>query len=102
MATVRGCCRNRSRLNSRPDDLVQLADAFGQACWTRLQDIGGLDLVDVVGANGGDILPAGPRADRFLPDSLAAPGRKDHLGVAARYFQRIDDAILRKPRLREL
>src|SRR3954464_15781702 len=81
---------------------VQLRDAVGEGCRARLQDVGRLHLEDVAVTNGRYRVPSGAAADRVHPDLLAAPRRKDHLGIAPRRFRRIDDPVAAKPRLGEL
>ena len=51
---------------------VKLPDAFGQRCRTRLQDVGGLDLVDVSVANRRHGAPS-CRAARSSPRRTALP-----------------------------
>ena len=55
------------------DQDVQLTEAFGQRCRTWLQDVSGLDLVDVPTTNGGSLTPSFTIDDRRLLDRLPAP-----------------------------
>ena len=62
-ARARGCaCVRMTRVRRARDAVVQLRDAFGQRGRSRLQDVGRLDLVDVVVADGADRDPSPARS----------------------------------------
>ena len=86
-----------------PDARVQLARAIGQRRGSGLQDDRRLDLVEMPVAHGGHVAPARARRHGLGPEFLAAPRTEDHLGRAARHFERIgDDAILAQRLARQL
>jgi hypothetical protein len=74
--------------------VVQLADAFGERCRARLQDVRRLDLVDVTVANRGHVGPSLALCDPLPADRLAAPRRDDHIRLTANNVLRTDDALL--------
>src|SRR5687768_9741875 len=58
-------------------DPLQLRDAFGQRGRTRLQDVGGLDLVDVAIPHRRHLIPSGASGDLLGPNRFAAPRADD-------------------------
>jgi len=73
--------------------VVQLPDALGQRRWARLQDVSGLDLVDVAVANGRHITPPVALRDLLRLHRFATPRRDDHIRPTANHVFCTDDAL---------
>ena len=85
------------------DDAVQGIQAIGERRRTRLQDDGGLDLVERSIAHGGDVFPARSCRHAFRSKLLAAPRADDDIRPAAHHFKWIgNDAALRQTARRAL
>src|SRR5207302_3163896 len=82
--------RTRTSSSTRPrrtppspagKDGVNAAHAVGERRRAGLQDLGGLDLVQLAVAHGRYGVPARPRRDALGAELLAAPGTQDHVGA---------------------
>src|SRR6185369_11990543 len=70
---------------------VQLADPLGQCRGTGLQDVGGLDLVYMIGPNRLHPGPILAPANLLLIDLPSAPGSNHDVRIGRRYLRGRDD-----------
>src|SRR6476660_5052510 len=67
-------------LAPRLHDPLQLHDPLGERRRTWLEDVSGLDFVDLSRLDRGQPIPSGPRRDPLAPHRLAAPRADDDVG----------------------
>src|SRR5260370_15581903 len=82
--------------------LVQLAEALGELSRSGLQDVVRFHFEDAIVPDGAHAIPAGPADDRRFLHPLSTPRREDDLRIPACDLRRVDDAIPRELRVREL
>src|SRR5882672_3744205 len=68
------------------EDGVNAAHAVGERGGAGLQDLGGLDLVQLAVAHGRHGVPARPRRNPLGAELLAAPGAQNDLRPATNHF----------------
>ena len=82
---------------------MHAAHAVGERRRPGLQDVGRLDLEELILAHRWDRLPARPRHQTLRTEFLPAPRRQDHLGLLFDYKIWVgDDASTRRLRARQL
>src|SRR5688572_29711405 len=81
---------------------MELADAFGQCRRTRLQDVRGLDFIDVPVANRRHAAPSFTLRDLFPPHCLAAPRGDNDVRLTLDDVLGADDALLAEFAVAEL
>ena len=78
-------------------DRLQLLHPLGQRRRPRLEDVRGLDLVDLPVPHGRELVPSSAGRDLLAPDRLAAPRPDDDVRRCGNHLLAADDALLRQP-----
>src|SRR6266852_5112711 len=81
---------------------MELADAFGKARWTRLQNVGRLDFEDPIVKHRLHAVPPRTVPDGGRSDLFPAPRRKDDLRIASSSLRGIHDPVARETRAGQL
>jgi len=74
--------------------VVDLPDALGQGSWTRLQNVGRFDLVDVPVADRRDVAPSIALRDLVVAYRFTAPRGNDDVRTTTNHLVSADNALL--------